>query len=267
MQRQVSLGNGVVKSSLGGMWRYGITENEWVRLRPQIVLTVSNCRCCELGHQSQGVVYGGAQAVESDRPVLQSSFCTDQLWHLRPVTSLLWTSVSSNEDEIIKPAPQGCDVVCEALGTISGQTWLSSSTYSSLTGQSQVKHQNKGKTLETGNWLWRQHMYEVTTVHWTCASARDMKTRMTWALSQESFQAGGGENTGTEWQCHVVSAVREVCTCWGHGDWRGGQGRHPGARSHWAWLEPPGNGYEWVVTQLSAMGKQNSKGTEPRVSG
>lgn len=54
-------------------------------------------------------------------------------------------------------------------------------------------------------------------MHWTCASARDMKTRMAWALSQESFQAGGGENTGTEWQCHVVSAVREVCTCctWG----------------------------------------------------
>lgn len=113
-----------------------------------------------------------------------------------------------------------------------------SSIYSNLTGQSQVKPQNKDKTLETGNWL--AFYFDINTCsgsYWAldCASARDTKAKTAWVLSQEAFGLGWGrreKSTGRGWRDHVVSAVREVYPCWEHRDLGKGSGKAWWSRQH-----------------------------------
>ena len=57
-------------------------------------------------------------------------------------------------------------------------------------------------------------------------------TRMAWALSQEAFRPVGEKSTGIEWKCHIVRAMRGMCTCREHGDCEGGPGRHQGEEVH-----------------------------------
>jgi len=55
---------------------------------------------------------------------------------------------------------------------------------------------------------------------------------MAWALSQEAFRPVGEKSTGIEWKCHIVRAMRGMCTCREHGDCEGGPGRHHGEEVH-----------------------------------
>lgn len=85
-------------------------------------------------------------------------------------------------------------------------------------------------------------------MHWTCARARDTKTRMAWAFSQEVFGPVGEKSIGTEWQCHVASAGRGVRTKLG--GWRLGSGAREGIMEQVA-TEPGWSPQRRAVSELS----------------
>lgn len=64
----------------------------------------------------------GTWAIESDRPVLRPASALASCETSDSFLNSSEPSVSSNEDRIIKPILQGCDVADEVPGTIPGNT-------------------------------------------------------------------------------------------------------------------------------------------------